>query len=78
MEFTIYSIGSAAYLEEILNAVAMISGTGDIEALAKVGMIIGVLILGFQAVMNGTGIQFRRCWSAQSCTLPCTGQQGVP
>ena len=30
MEFTIYSIGSAAYLEEILNAVAMISGTGDI------------------------------------------------
>ncbi|WP_218035712.1 conjugal transfer protein TraG N-terminal domain-containing protein [Pseudomonas aeruginosa] len=60
MEFTIYSIGSAAYLEEILNAVAMISGTGDIEALAKIGMIIGVLILGFQAVMNGTGIQFQK------------------
>ncbi len=60
MEFTIYSIGSAAYLEEILNAVAMISGTGDIEALAKVGLIIGVLILGFQAVMNGTGIQFQK------------------
>lgn len=60
MEFDIYSIGLATYLEEILNGVAMISGTGDIEALAKVGLLIGVFILGFQAVMNNTGIQFQK------------------
>lgn len=60
MEWTIYSIGSAVYLEEILNAVAMISGTGDIESLAKIGLLIGTLILAFQAVFNGTGIQFQK------------------
>lgn len=60
MEFTIYSIGSAAFLEEILNSVAMISGTGQIESLARIGLIVGVFILGFQAVMNNTGIQFQK------------------
>ncbi|MBW6123171.1 conjugal transfer protein TraG N-terminal domain-containing protein [Pseudomonas aeruginosa] len=60
MEFTIYSIGSAAYLEEILNSVAMISGAGKIEDLAKIGLLIGVFILGFQAVFNNTGIQFQK------------------
>ncbi|WP_165678386.1 conjugal transfer protein TraG N-terminal domain-containing protein [Metapseudomonas otitidis] len=60
MEFTIYSIGSAAYLEEILNSVAMISGSGKIEDLAKIGLLIGVFILGFQAVFNNTGIHFQK------------------
>ncbi|WP_390590197.1 conjugal transfer protein TraG N-terminal domain-containing protein, partial [Staphylococcus pseudintermedius] len=57
MDFTIYSIGSATYLEEILNSVAMISGAGKIEDLAKIGLLIGVFILGFQAIFNNTGIQ---------------------
>lgn len=48
MDFTIYSIGSAAYLEEILNSVAMISGSGKIEDLAKIGLLIGVLFLLFR------------------------------
>ncbi|HEP8970434.1 TPA: conjugal transfer protein TraG N-terminal domain-containing protein [Pseudomonas aeruginosa] len=60
MEFTIYSVGSASYLEDILNAVAMISGSGKIEDLAKIGLLIGVLILGFQAVFNNTGIEFQK------------------
>lgn len=60
MEFTIYSIGSAVYLEEILNSVAMLSGSGTIEGLAKVGLLIGVFILAFSAVMNNTGIQFQK------------------
>lgn len=60
MDFTIYSIGSAAYLEEILNSVAMISGAGKIEDLAKIGLLVGVFILAFQAVFNNTGIQFQK------------------
>lgn len=60
MDFTIYSIGSATYLEEILNSVAMISGAGKIEDLAKIGLLIGVFILGFQAIFNNTGIQFQK------------------
>lgn len=60
MEFTIYSVGSAVYLEEVLNSVAMICGTGDIESLAKIGFAIGALILGFQAVFNNTAIPFQK------------------
>ncbi|WP_095158119.1 conjugal transfer protein TraG N-terminal domain-containing protein [Pseudomonas sp. Irchel 3E13] len=60
MEFTIYSTGSAIYLEEILNSVAMICGTGDVESLAKIGFLIGALLLGFQAVFNNTAISFQK------------------
>lgn len=60
MEFTIYSTGSAVYLEEILNSVAMICGTGDVESLAKIGFLIGTLLLGFQAVFNNTAIPFQK------------------
>lgn len=60
MEFSIYSIGSATYLESILNAVAMISGSGSIESLAKVGLLIGTLFLGFQAVFKNQAIPFQQ------------------
>ncbi|RJX72664.1 conjugal transfer protein TraG N-terminal domain-containing protein [Pseudomonas sp. LS-2] len=60
MEFTIYSVGSSSYLEEILNAVAMITGTGDIESLAKIGFLIGTLFLGFQAVFKNQSIPFHQ------------------
>ena len=75
MEFTIYSVGSAAYLEDILNAVAMISGAGKIEDLAKIGLLIGVLILGFQAVFNNTGIQFQKVGVCLILYLACFGPQ---
>ena len=60
MEFTIYSVGSASYLEEVLNAVAMICGTGDVESLAKIGFLIGTLFLGFQAVYKNQAIPFHQ------------------
>ncbi|MCP1515617.1 conjugal transfer protein TraG N-terminal domain-containing protein [Pseudomonas rhodesiae] len=59
-EFTIYSVGDARFLGEILNAVAMISGTGDVEALARIGLMFGVFLIAFQAVSNNTGIQFHK------------------
>lgn len=60
MEFTIYSVGSAHYLGEILNSVAMIAGSGNLAASAKIGMLIGVFIIAFQAVVQGTGVQFQK------------------
>lgn len=77
MEFTIYSIGSATYLEEILNAVVMISGSGDIESLAKIGLLIGVLILGFNAVFNNTGIQFQKLLVCLILYLAMYGPSGT-
>jgi conjugal transfer mating pair stabilization protein TraG len=76
MEFTIFSIGSATYLEEILNAVAMISGSGDIESLAKIGLGVGALILAFQAVFNNTGIQFQKLLVCTVLYLAMYGPSG--
>jgi conjugal transfer mating pair stabilization protein TraG len=56
----IYSIGDSAYLAAILNAVAMITGTGDFRQLAGVGFLIGVLLVLFQGILQGgRGIRFQ-------------------
>ncbi|NOI23860.1 conjugal transfer protein TraG N-terminal domain-containing protein [Vibrio mediterranei] len=53
MNWTIYSIGDSAFLEQVLGAVAMVSGTGDFERMAATGMLIGILIISFQSVFQG-------------------------
>ena len=37
--FEIFSVGDSAYLQAVLNAIAMISGTGDYSAAAAVGVV---------------------------------------
>ena len=55
----IYSIGDAAYLEMILNAVAMITGTGDFQVAVKIAFLLGVMVVLFQAIaQGGRGINF--------------------
>lgn len=59
-QFTVYSIGDAAFLEQVLNGVAMITGSGDFLDLVKIGMLLGVMLVAFQAIVNpGQGIQFQ-------------------
>ncbi|WP_075881880.1 conjugal transfer protein TraG N-terminal domain-containing protein [Vreelandella massiliensis] len=53
MDYVIYSIGSGAYLAEVLKAVASITGSGDFSQLIQIGMVLGIIILGFQTIMNG-------------------------
>lgn len=60
MALNIYTAGSGEFLEIILNASAMITGSGFSEDLARVGLIIGMLLLGFQAIWNGQGISFHK------------------
>lgn len=56
----IYSVGDAAFLERILNALAMLAGTGNLEQVAGIGMMVGVIILGFQSILGGgDGIKFQ-------------------
>ena len=43
--FEIFSVGDSAYLQAVLNAVAMISATGDYRTAAGVGGLIGVIII---------------------------------
>ena len=56
----IYSIGDSAFLEQVLNAVAMITGTGDFTSMVRIGLLIGVLMVSVQALMQGgRGINFQ-------------------
>ena len=52
MDFTIYSIGSSTFLTEVLNGVAMITGSGDIGKMASVGFLLFVMWTGVKYVMN--------------------------
>ena len=44
MVFDIFSIGDSAFLAAVLNAVAMISGTGHYGTAAGVGALLGILM----------------------------------
>lgn len=59
--FEIFSVGDSAYLQAVLNAVAMISGTGDYRTAAGVGGLIGVIIIMLRALMqwDGRGIRYQ-------------------
>ena len=48
----IYSIGDAAYLTAVLNAVAMLSGSGNMHTLAGVGFLVGFLLIMFQGIIQ--------------------------
>ena len=52
--FEIYSIGDAAFLTQILNAVAALTGTGNFRQLVGVGLVVGVIIGLFQGIVNNT------------------------
>ena len=77
--FEIYSIGDSAFLASILNAVAMICGTGDFVTLVSIGILLGALLVCVQSVMNGAkDIQWGQilmgwimymCMFGPSCTV---------
>ncbi|TWI49592.1 conjugal transfer mating pair stabilization protein TraG [Pseudomonas duriflava] len=62
MEWTIYSIGESAFLEQIFNGVAMITGSGDFIQIVSIGLLVGVLIIGWQALVSGAkgGVDFQQ------------------
>ena len=53
MSFTIYSIGDSLFLEQVLIALAMISGVPDFEMMIKIGLAIGVFSVIVNAIMKG-------------------------
>lgn len=59
--FEIFSVGDSAYLQAVLNAVAMISGTGDYRTAAGVGGLIGVIIIMLRALLqwDGRGLRYQ-------------------
>ncbi|TFI47036.1 conjugal transfer protein TraG [Diaphorobacter sp. DS2] len=51
--FNIYSIGDSDFLEQIMIAVAMITGTGDFTRLVSVGLLLGVIMITTQSLIQG-------------------------
>ena len=52
--FTIYSIGDSAFLQQILNSVAMICGTGDFVQLVSIGLILGIIAVCIQSIISAS------------------------
>ena len=50
--YEIYSIGDGAYLTAVLNAVAMLSGSGDMQQLAGIGFLMGILLVMGQGILQ--------------------------
>ena len=53
LEFSMYSIGSGRFLREVLNAVAMLTGTGDFIKAVAIAMLFSVIVVCLQAVLRG-------------------------
>jgi conjugal transfer mating pair stabilization protein TraG len=53
MSFEIFSVGDAAFLEQILLAVAMVTAMGSFEQMVSVGLLLGVLIVFVQSLFQG-------------------------
>lgn len=54
--WNINSIGDSAFLAEILNSIAMIVGTGEFYAVAQIGLLLGALLVSFQAIGGGARV----------------------
>ena len=61
MVYTIYSIGDSAFLQAILNAIAMIAQTGDYRMAGGIGALIGVLFVCIRSLMqwDGRGLRYQ-------------------
>lgn len=56
----IYSVGDAAFLAEVMNSLAAISGSGNLETVVGIGILVGLIMEGFRSIMkSGEGIQFQ-------------------
>lgn len=53
LSFNIISLGDVEFLGQILNAVAMVCGTGDFKTLCACGALVGLLYIGFQCIFQG-------------------------
>ncbi|MCB5162606.1 conjugal transfer protein TraG N-terminal domain-containing protein [Marinomonas algarum] len=59
--FEIYSVGDAAFLEQILIAVAMVTSTGSFEKMVAIGLLIGVIFIFAQSILQGaTQVNFQQ------------------
>ena len=54
---TIYTTGDALFLQNVLNAVAMVTGTGSFVTASAIGMLVGIVLMGFKSIQTGKGFE---------------------
>ena len=66
MVLDIFSIGDSAFLAAILNAVAMIAGTGDYAMAAGIGGLLGVILMMLRGLLqwDGRGLRYQEMITA--------------
>lgn len=53
LQFELYSVGSGAFLRDVFNGLAMITGTGEFSRCVSIGLLLGVLVVCVQSVLQG-------------------------
>lgn len=53
MDWTIYSFGATKYLEQVFNAIAMYSNSGNFDGMFRVALGIGIVIIIVQCILDG-------------------------
>lgn len=51
--FTIYSVGDGLFMSTVLNAIAALSNSGFFQSLGLLGMMLGLLLIGFNGLATG-------------------------
>lgn len=49
----VFSIGDGRFLEQVIQAVTLVSGSGDFASMAKIGVLFGIILVTFQALTSG-------------------------
>ncbi|MGI9501879.1 MAG: conjugal transfer protein TraG N-terminal domain-containing protein, partial [Geminicoccaceae bacterium] len=49
----VFSIGDGRFLEQVIQAVTLVSGSGDFVSMAKIGILFGIILITFQALTSG-------------------------
>ena len=64
---TIYTTGDALFLQNVLNAIAMVTGTGSFVTASALGLLFGIILMAFKSLQTGKGFDLASiviCWIA--------------
>lgn len=64
---TIYTTGDALFLQNVMNAIAMVTGTGSFVTASALGLLFGIILMAFKSLQTGKGFDLASiviCWIA--------------
>ena len=77
---TIYTTGDALFLQNVLNAIAMVTGTGSFVTASALGLMYGIILMGFKSLQTGKGFDLASiviCWIAWNFFFGATANVNI-